>query len=68
MKFLDALWGESQSRKAQVLLVLIAMVLFGQKLGMTADQVENAAYGMMAYIFGQGVADSGFMAKRQVPE
>ena len=47
------------SRKAQAALIALGVVLLGDRLGLTADQVADARNVFMAYIVGQGVADAG---------
>lgn len=45
------------SRKAQALLLLVGIVLFGESVGLTTGQVDLSANGIMAYILGRGLAD-----------
>lgn len=45
------------SRKAQALLLLVGIVLFGESAGLTSGQVDLSANGIMAYILGRGLAD-----------
>jgi len=47
------------SRKAQALLLLVMLVVFGEQAGLTNDQVDLSANGLMAYILGRAIHDNG---------
>tara|TARA_R100001143_G_C3353655_1_gene131043 strand:+ start:690 stop:875 length:186 start_codon:yes stop_codon:yes gene_type:complete len=47
------------SRKAQGLLLLVLVVLVGDRVGLTGDQVTLTAEGLMAYILGRAIHDNG---------
>lgn len=47
------------SRKAQGLLLLVLVVLLGDRVGLTGDQVTLTAEGLMAYILGRAIHDNG---------
>lgn len=47
------------SRKAQALLLLAVIVLFGTKAGMGQEQVVLIAEGLMAYTLGRAIHDNG---------
>jgi len=51
------------SRKAQALLVLSVVVLFGAKVGLAQDQIVLTAEGIMAYILGRAIHDNGLSKK-----
>jgi len=47
------------SRKAQALLLLVGIVLFGESVGLSSGQVDLSANGIMAYILGRAIHDNG---------
>jgi hypothetical protein len=47
------------SRKAQALGLLIVLVMFGENAGLSADQVDLSANGIMAYILARSIHDNG---------
>ena len=47
------------SRKAQGLLLLVLVVLVGDRGGVPGDQVTLTAEGLMAYILGRAIHDNG---------
>ena len=47
------------SRKAQGLLLLVLVVLLGDRVGLSGDQVTLTAEGLMAYILGRAIHDNG---------
>jgi len=51
------------SRKAQGLLLLVFVVLLGDRVGLTGDQVTLTAEGLMAYILGRAIHDNGLSNK-----
>lgn len=51
------------SRKAQALLVLSVIVLFGAKVGLEQEQIVLTAEGIMAYILGRAIHDNGLSKK-----
>jgi len=51
------------SRKAQGLLLLVLVVLLGDRVGLTGDQVTLTAEGLMAYILGRAIHDNGLSKK-----
>ena len=46
------------SRKSQAFLVAVVVVLFGKSVNLTDDQVADIVRVAMAYIIGQGIADT----------
>ncbi len=51
------------SRKAQALLLLVLLVVFGGEVGLSDSQVDLSANGLMAYILGRAIHDNGLLAK-----
>lgn len=51
------------SRKAQALLVLSVIVLFGANVGLEQEQIVLTAEGIMAYILGRAIHDNGLSKK-----
>ena len=51
------------SRKAQGLLLLVLVVLLGDRVGLSGDQVTLTAEGLMAYILGRAIHDNGLVKK-----
>lgn len=49
------------SRKAQALLLLVLIVVLGNGVGLTEDQVTLSAEGLMAYILGRAIHDNGLV-------
>jgi hypothetical protein len=49
------------SRKAQALLLLVGIVVFGESVGLSSGQVDLSANGIMAYILGRAIHDNGLV-------
>lgn len=49
------------SRKAQALLLLVGIVVFGETAGLSPGQVDLSANGIMAYILGRAIHDNGLV-------
>lgn len=47
------------SRKCQGLVLLVLVVLLGDRVGLSGDQVTLTAEGLMAYILGRAIHDNG---------
>jgi hypothetical protein len=47
------------SRKAQGLVLLCLIVVLGDKVGMTTNEVTLTAQGIMAFIIGRAIHDNG---------
>ena len=45
------------SRKAQALLLMILVIIYGQQVGLTLDQIENMTNVMVAFIIGRAIHD-----------
>ena len=45
------------SRKAQALLLMILVIIYGQQVGLTLDQIENMTNVMVAFIIGRAIAN-----------
>lgn len=56
MKLLRAL---TNSRKVQATFIGLVTALFGERAGISADQVTNAVMLLVAYVVGQGITDAG---------
>lgn len=55
----DWLIEVAKSKKVAATVVSILMTLFGSKLGLDPDSLQNIVYALIAYVVGQGVADHG---------
>ena len=51
------------SRKAQGLLLLVLVVILGDRVGLSGDQITLTAEGLMAYILGRAIHDNGLSKK-----
>ena len=51
------------SRKTQGLVLLICVVMIGERAGMSAGQVSLTAEGIMAWVLGRAIVDHGLAAK-----
>ena len=51
------------SRKAQGLVLLCLIVVLGDRVGLTAEQVTLTAEGIMAFIIGRAIHDNGLAKK-----
>lgn len=47
------------SRKAQGTLLLVLIVVLGERVGLTTTQVEMTADGLIAYVLGRAIVDHG---------
>lgn len=61
MKFLSSLLpsNPNESRKAQVLVLVGVLMLFGKQFGFTPEELKSVLYAAVAYLTGQGLADFG---------
>ena len=46
------------SRKFYAAVIALLFVFVGERAGLTAEQITNAIYTLVAYILGQGIADT----------
>ena len=46
-----------KSRKFWATLVALALIFFGERAGIGADELTNAIYALIAYIVGTGLSD-----------
>ena len=61
MKLLRQLFSLNEgegSRKIQVLFLGVALLVFGDKLGFTPDQMDNARWVILTYLGGQSAVDA----------
>jgi len=68
MKFLASLLPSNpgESKKAQVLVLVGALILFGKHLGFSQEELKSVLYIGMTYLTGQGLADLGKEGKTTI--